>query len=406
MSAHELMLRDFPLLLPEDASGASYHGFLTTRGADYRVRFTGAAPSDSQAGGGMRGAQLHAAPELRALLAAHDAGPMLKQRLARSASAHEFFVELRELIERLHRLGVPPDPAADGGGGSGGPAALSLDAAVYTRLVAEISEVGWGAVTRVEEGAGGELHLALGLRDAAGRGHTVSVALPAGYPAAPPRCAAALPAHVELSWGAGSALRDVIAQYTAAIAAYDEVWKELDVLDARGWVIEPEAPTRAALHRRLALSARCSLQVDLDHRNARAVPQIRFFGSEAAVAPLRASLNRSLHSWSLGRSVFDNLQELLGVTLPSAADAAAAKASAAAGEQGDSGQGAACAICYAYSLDGAIPAVVCDNAHCARPFHSACLLEWLRSLPDARSSFDTVFGTCPYCSEPITAKRT
>lgn len=70
----------------------------------------------------------------------------------------------------------------------------------------------------------------------------------------------------------------------------------------------------------------------------------------------------------------------------------------------DTGHGAPCAICYSYRLDDAIPDRVCDNERCARPFHSMCLVEWLRSSADARTSFDTVFGACPYCSEAIFAK--
>lgn len=206
-----------------------------------------------------------------------------------------------------------------------------------------------------------------------------------------------------------SRLKDAVAQYTSAISSYHDVWTELDEIDREAWVIEPEAPTRANLHRRLALGPRSSVQVTLDPSPgcARAVPEIRFFGSEAAVAPLRASLNRALHAWSLSRSVVENLRGMLGVNLPSADDAREAKAKAASGEggeEGDSGQSAPCAICYAYTLDDEIPAVVCDNVHCARPYHRACLLEWLRALPESRTSFDTVFGACPYCSEAISAK--
>ena len=209
-----------------------------------------------------------------------------------------------------------------------------------------------------------------------------------------------------MPYSAGSRLKDVVSQYSSAIASYSDVWSELDQIDRETWVIEPEAPTYAILHRRLALGPRSSVQVTLDPSPgcARAVPEIRFFGSEAAVAPVRASLNRELHTWSLDRSVVANLGEVLGVSLPSADDARAAKDNAQTGESGDSGQTAPCAICYSYTLDDEIPAVICDNVHCARPYHSACLLEWLRALPESRTSFDTVFGACPYCSEAISAK--
>ena len=192
--AHEEidLLRDFPLLLPEDATLSNYHGFITAHGVDYRVRLT--VPK----GGPLTGATLHGAPELHSLLEAHNAWAMLEQRLARAASVHEFFVELRELVERLHSAHVPPKAAA-ASAASARP--LSLDPAVYMRLVEEISEVGWSRVTSVEEGGNNEMHLTLEL-DVSGRSHVMSIALPPRYPRDPPRCAAALPEHVELAWAA------------------------------------------------------------------------------------------------------------------------------------------------------------------------------------------------------------
>ena len=302
-AAQSAMLRDFPLLLPEDTTLSLYHGFVTVHGHDYRVRFAlPAAPSDGAADGvaaaaapGLAGAALHGPPELWALLEAHGALPMLEQRLVRSGSVHEFFVELRELVERLHRTAAAPSA---GNGGAAAVLPLAMDAAVYARLVEEVSEIGWSKVTRVEEAGASELHLALELR-VSGRAHALSVAFPGGYPSAPPRCAAALPAHVELAWSAdpssaagGSRLKDIVAQYEQAMASYSDVWAELDVLDTEAWVIEPEAPTRANLHRRLALNDRSSVHVELDPKPgcARAVPEIRFLGSEAAVAPLRVNI--------------------------------------------------------------------------------------------------------------------
>ena len=194
--AHEEvdLLRDFPLLLPEDATRCKYHGFITAHGVDYRVRFT--VPK----GGPPTGATLHGAPELWSLLEAHNAWGMLEQRLARAASVHEFFVELRELVERLHGAHIPPGTAAAAAAAASA-RPLSLDPAVYMRLVEEISEIGWSRVKTVEEGGNNEMHLTLEL-DISGRSHVMSVALPAGYPRDPPRCAAALPEHVELAWAA------------------------------------------------------------------------------------------------------------------------------------------------------------------------------------------------------------
>ena len=62
-----------------------------------------------------------------------------------------------------------------------------------------------------------------------------------------------------------------------------------------------------------------------------------------------------------------------------------------------------CGICYSASLDGVVADRVCELEQCGRPFHNSCLFEWLQSNPSARQSFNTVFGQCPYCSQPITA---
>jgi E3 ubiquitin-protein ligase FANCL len=34
--------------------------------------------------------------------------------------------------------------------------------------------------------------------------------------------------------------------------------------------------------------------------------------------------------------------------------------------------------------EGLVPDRVCDNGSCGRPFHSACLVEWLRAIPTTR----------------------
>jgi len=79
-----------------------------------------------------------------------------------------------------------------------------------------------------------------------------------------------------------------------------------------------------------------------------------------------------------------------------------------------------CGICYSYRLpvadkkeapgaastgggeQGEMPDRMCDNAKCGRPYHRACLVEWLRAIPNTQQSFNTLFGKCPYCQSPIT----
>lgn len=70
------------------------------------------------------------------------------------------------------------------------------------------------------------------------------------------------------------------------------------------------------------------------------------------------------------------------------------------------GVGAASGRGGAGEEEGAIPDRVCDNVKCRRPYHPKCLFVWLQGLPTSRVSFDTIFGQCPYCSDPISVKFT
>ena len=65
---------------------------------------------------------------------------------------------------------------------------------------------------------------------------------------------------------------------------------------------------------------------------------------------------------------------------------------------------AECGVCYTYKLDGRFPDQICPNAPCSRAFHTSCLEQWLQALPDTRRAFGTLFGSCPYCEEPIAIK--
>lgn len=57
-----------------------------------------------------------------------------------------------------------------------------------------------------------------------------------------------------------------------------------------------------------------------------------------------------------------------------------------------------------HGFAGEVPDEACPNARCGRPFHRRCLLEWLLAVSTSRRSFNTVFGVCPYCSQPVTAR--
>ena len=82
-----------------------------------------------------------------------------------------------------------------------------------------------------------------------------------------------------------------------------------------------------------------------------------------------------------------------------------------------------CGICYSYQLYNNnnninneiisnnnknninnIPDIICNNEKCGKSFHTVCIIEWLTSIPTSRTSFGTLFGTCPYCQEAISVR--
>ena len=73
-----------------------------------------------------------------------------------------------------------------------------------------------------------------------------------------------------------------------------------------------------------------------------------------------------------------------------------------------------CGICYSFNLTNnninnsnnynVTPDQLCNNSKCGRMYHSSCLIDWLQSVPNTRSSFGTLFGTCIYCQQPIAVR--
>lgn len=358
-------------------------------------------------------------PELAELLRGSEA--VVRRRIAHCRSAEELVAEIRDVAARSLR-----DKAM--------PALLSSE--FYARVVEEMDGVGWGRLSALD---GSMTRLTLQCLDAAGRAHALGIELPPDYPRSAPKCSVRLPGPFVVRWASsfeaaaaaaagaragvdagggaaasaasdGRSLAAVAAQFERVLGRYQAVWDELDELDRECWVLEPERPDRSQLERRIAVERFCSVLVELDPERPRAPADVRFLGSAAAVDPLRAALQKNWTRWDEARSVRRNLERVLGLEargleLPSPATTAREEFTAE------------CGICYAYRLptvgsDGkegggsAIPDIACENEKCGRPFHRTCLYEWLRALPSARQSFDTVFGECPYCSQPIQASRT
>jgi len=369
--------------------------------------------------------QLFGDAELLQLLRPHS--DLVKLRLEQDGTSAEILEkDLLEIIEHAirdceqsHLLnGKEPSPSRT---------AQTIDRTSSTqlqfckRVVEDIEALGWDQVMRISEDM---RSLDLLVKDEAGREHTLHVNFPSNYPQQPPSLSASVPEAFQQDATRDTSMRDsrnnltrsnnvhlpglrgLVAQFQDKLRSFQGAWAELDDLDANTWVLDPVEPNYSIMYRRIALAKHCSMQVRISIEAPRSVCECQFMGSEAALAPFRKRFNRNLRSWNRSAGVRSNLLRVLEISEFPQKDAKEI------GEQQE------CGVCYCVRLpiedlevdaeistrnknESILPDCICPNPKCSRGFHPACLRDWFQSLPTTRHTFDTMFGTCPYCSGPI-----
>jgi E3 ubiquitin-protein ligase FANCL len=250
--------------------------------------------------------------------------------------------------------------------------------------------VGWDRLVTVEACF---TRVELRLHDTMGREHAVKLRFSSEYPTVAPSVEMDLPDHIPIKWhGPASTMASVVEQLEAQLESLQPFWRATEDLDVNTIVIEPKHPARGATQRRIALGNQASLQITLDPRQLHRTPEIRFFGSSKVIDPLNEAMVQTGHRWDPILPPSQNLEKLLGITLPKP-DAT---------HEGAAGVNDDCGICYASCATD--PSVGCDDERCVQKFHTQCLVDWLRGLPSTRKSFHALFGECPYCSGPISCQ--
>ena len=216
-----------------------------------------------------------------------------------------------------------------------------------------------------------------------------------------------LPGPLTIDWSSfasltshSSKLQYVYEKFCESVHSYQAAMDEIDIIDTSCWVLEPECPTYTTLYRRISLGHHCSMSFTLDLQHPCQVPILySLMGNTDVIKPLKKAMQNAREKWDAHTSVKSNIEHLFAMTLPSKESATRLKTEL------DEDMSLDCAICYAYrSPSGDAPDLHCKHRLCGRPFHSTCLVEWLRSDSSTRQSYNTLFGLCPYCSEPITVK--
>ncbi|XP_059799271.1 E3 ubiquitin-protein ligase FANCL isoform X2 [Balaenoptera ricei] len=343
------LLRQFPLLLPQNRAKTVYEGFISAQGRDFHLRIL--LPKDLQ----LRNARLLCSWQLKAIL-----------------NGYHHVVQQEVALKNKKELYVLPPPPQ-----------------FYSSLIEEIGTLGWDKLVYVDACFS---TIKLKAEDASGREHLITVKLKAKYPAESPDCIVDFPVSFSVSWTPQSSLISIHSQFLAALESLKAFWDVMDEIDEKTWVLEPEKPTRSATARRIALGNNASINIEVDPRHPTMLPECCFLGADHVVKPLGIRLSRNIHLWDPENSLLQNLKDVLEIDFPARAIL----------EKSDFSMD--CGICYAYQLDGAIPDQVCDNSRCGQPFHQICLYEWLRGLLTSRQSFNVIFGECPYCSKPLTLK--
>ncbi|XP_062065464.1 E3 ubiquitin-protein ligase FANCL isoform X2 [Lepus europaeus] len=386
------LLRQFPLLLPQNRAKTVYEGFISAQGRDFHLRIL--LPEDLQ----MKNARLLCSWQLKTILNGYH--QIVQQRMQHSPDLMSFMMELKMILHYTERKGeaererglpsagslpswpqrpelcrskarslaLPPSLPMQGVAlkNSQEIPVLTSPPQFYSSLIEEIGTLGWDKLVYVDSCFS---TIKLKAEDASGREHLLTLKLKAK-----------------------SSLVSIHSQFLAALESLKAFWDVMDEIDEKTWVLEPEKPTRSATARRIAIGNNVSINIEVDPKHPTMLPECCFLGADHVVKPLGIKLSRNIHLWDPENSLLQNLKDVLEIDFPARATL----------EKSDFTMD--CGICYSYQLGGVIPDQVCDNPQCGQPFHQICLYEWLRGLLTSRQSCNIMFGECPYCSKPITLK--
>ncbi|KAG2375094.1 hypothetical protein C9374_010098 [Naegleria lovaniensis] len=283
--------------------------------------------------------------------------------------------------------------------------------AFYKQFLKQVDEIGWNKVADLKVDLS---TVTLCITDLQDRNHYVEVHTSTMDTMAeiPPECQALVDAELSKISSSHIVRNDVMidddnTQHVLSLSVIHDKYREMieklsdfftviEDFDEHLRILEPEKPTRSHTMRRIVIGNHCSLQLQIDPFKPRERPKdIKLLGSDSIISPLRLKMNQNRNKWDLNKLLRENLETVMEITFP------AKKSTDPNVMNTEEEYSENCGVCYSYRMNMKVPDKVCDNEKCGMPFHTECLVEWLRSIPGTHQSFDTMFGSCPYCSSPI-----
>ncbi|XP_066991175.2 E3 ubiquitin-protein ligase FANCL isoform X2 [Anabrus simplex] len=342
-----LMMKKFPLLVPQNSTSTVYDGFLSVEKRYFHISLV--VPKYPL----LDGMNLHCSWELAYFLKDKEKEV---QELADTCSMLSFYLtSLQNLLTSCMKTQWLP------------PSQLNCtNMESFQRLMSDIETVG---MKHIEFLSHSMTWLKLRVIDDAQRCHILRLDVGANYPHENIQVQADLPQIALQNIKKNNSVVGIFRSFVHEISSLQNIWKLLDNVDEECWVLDPDKPTRKDMTRRIVIGQNLSLQLTFDSNDAMARPSMKLFGPELGVQPFRESLAANVEEWQDTCSLVENLKCVLSVaTFPVRPDSLSQKKDQLVYE-------GECVICYSVQLEGELPSEVCKNVRCGSPFHASCLLE-------------------------------
>ncbi|GIY57127.1 hypothetical protein CDAR_466731 [Caerostris darwini] len=357
-------MENFDQIMPLNYSGSEVGGYLNAMDEEFYIHLTVQDKSSPK--------KVHLKGCERLYQVLKPVLNTLEQHLNQIDTIKDMLYEIQNALEQQIRLS--------------GPSKFIDQHTEYNILFEQLQNCGWDKVNFISPDFH-ELHLKA--IDESEREHILKIWIPDKFPNEGPKYDCDLPQEFQYRWLPDDTLLMMFTVFQETLAMYSQFWDIMDELDKNTWILEPEIPSRKDCRRQIALASGISLLIVVNPLIPTSVPVCHYLGPERVVEPVRAKFNKNIHLWSEFDSVLTNLKQVLELEFPSPSTSKKEEFCIE------------CGICYSYLLGEAIPEMTCDNPKCNQSFHHACLYEYIRMLPDVRSSFNKLFGECPYCCKPL-----